>query len=180
MKNANPVSRLMFTTIVALGFVFVLPACGKPTPETKEAPKTALDWFTINMGKTPVEMQVVVTTTEMQKGLMGRRDLEDGQGMLFVYTHGQQVGFWMKNTPTALDIGYISGDGVLREIYPLYPFDEASVPSRRSDIQYALEVKQGWFEQAGIKPGDQLDLAAVSEALVARGLNLFAFDGLEP
>ena len=100
--------------------------------------------------------------------------------MLFVYTHGQQVSFWMRNTPTALDIGYITGDGILREVYPLFPFDEQSVPSRRDDIQYALEVKQGWFEQAGIKPGDQLDLAAVSDALVARGLNLFAFDGLEP
>jgi uncharacterized membrane protein (UPF0127 family) len=111
---------------------------------------------------------------------MGRRDLQDGQGMLFVYTHGQQVGFWMRNTPTPLDIGFISEDGVLREMYPLFPFDEESVPSRRADIQYALEVKQGWFEQAGIKPGDQLDLTAVSEAMVARGFNLFAFDGLEP
>ena len=178
MKIANPVSRLvgMVGALLVLG---VLPACGKADSVEKTEPKTALDWFDIKMGELTVRTQLVVTTPEMQRGLMGRRDLETGQGMLFVYAQPQQVSFWMRNTPTALDIGYISGDGVLREIYPLHPFDENSVPSRRDDIQFALEVKQGWFEFVNIKPGDQLDLEAVKAALEARGFDPLRFANFE-
>jgi len=179
MKNANPVSRLLVTTILALGMLATLPACAKPGPETPPTSKTAVDWFSIKVGDAAVQMQVVVTTEEMSKGLMGRRDLADDQGMLFVYAYPRQVSFWMRNTPTALDIGYFSGDGVLREVYPLFPFDEKSVPSRRDDLQFALEVKQGGFEALGIRPGAKLDRAAVQAALTERGFNLSAFDGLE-
>lgn len=37
-----------------------------------------------------------------------------------------------------------------------------------------------FLEPMGIKLSDQFDLASVSEVLVARRLNFFAFDGLEP
>jgi uncharacterized membrane protein (UPF0127 family) len=35
----------------------------------------------------------------------------------------------------------------------MYPHDENSVHSSRS-VRYALEVPQGWFGRAGIRPGD--------------------------
>lgn len=179
MKNANLVSIRLVTVILALGLLATLPACAKTEVEEKPVPKTALDWFSIKVGDRVVQMQVVVTTDEMSKGLMGRRDLADDQGMLFVYTYPRQVSIWMRNTPTALDVGYFSGDRVLREVYPLFPFDEKSVRSRRDDIQYVLEVKQGGLEALGIRTGAKLDREAVQAALTERGFNLTAFDGLE-
>jgi hypothetical protein len=44
------------------------------------------------------------------------------------------------------------------------------VPSRSRGIQFCLEMNQGWFKQAGVKPGARLDLKAVAAALHARGL----------
>jgi hypothetical protein len=89
--------------------------------------------------------------------------------MLFVYAKPQRMSFWMRNTPSPLDIGFFTADGILREVYPMYPFDETPVMSRNRAVLFALEMKQGWFEFSGVKPGAQLDLKALAVALRARG-----------
>lgn len=132
------------------------------------APKTVSDYFAIKVGDKTVRMQLAVLGAEMQRGLMGRRDLGRDDGMIFVYEKPQQMTFWMRNTPTPLDIGFFNPEGVLEEIYPLHPFDETSVPSRGTRLQFALEMNQGWFAQNGVKPGARLDLKALAAALKAR------------
>ena len=42
--------------------------------------------------------------------------------------------------------------------------------SQDGRLQFALEMNQGWFAANGLKPGAQLDLAAVRAALKARGM----------
>jgi uncharacterized membrane protein (UPF0127 family) len=132
-------------------------------------PKSVADVFEIRVADTPVRMQIAVRDEEMQRGLMGRRDLGRNDGMLFVYARPQQMSFWMRNTPTPLDIGFFDQSGKLLEIYPLHPFDETAVRSRGTELLFALEMNQGWFLENGIKPGARLDLKAVAEGLKARG-----------
>ena len=62
-------------------------------------------------------------------------------------------------------------DGTLAEVYPLHPFDETPVASRGEDLQYAVELNQGWFREHGVRPGARLDLDAVRTALRARGFD---------
>jgi uncharacterized protein len=169
VKNANPVSfllRLAGPWMLCL----LLAGCGAEAaaPAASQGPGA---WFEVGVGTQTVRLQLAVTPAEMQRGLMGRRDLVAGQGMLFLYDRPQRMSFWMRNTPTPLDIGFFDAAGVLREVYPLYPFDERSVKSRGEALQFALEVPQGWFGQAGVRPGARLDLKAVSEALKARGFD---------
>ena len=114
-------------------------------------------------------MQLAVRPVEMQRGLMGRRDLGPHDGMLFVYEREQGMSFWMRNTPTPLDIGFFDSAGVLQEIHPLYPFDERTVGARGQRLRFALEVNQGWYRKNGVKPGASLDRAALAMALRARG-----------
>ena len=121
-------------------------------------------------------MQFAVRPDEQQSGLMHRRDLGHDDGMLFVYPRPQRMGFWMHNTPTALDIGYFNAAGQLQEVYPMYPFDETTVSSSGSELKYALEMNQGWFRENGVKPGAQLDMKAVAAAMKARGFELRDFD----
>lgn len=177
MKNANLLSRVAIS--VALGSLAGgLVACAKEkgaadsgaTAATATgAPKTVADFFPIKVGEKTVRMQLAVHPHEMQRGLMERRDLGRDDGMLFVYEKPQQMSFWMRNTPTALDIGFFGADGVLQEVYPLHPFDERTVASRGAELKFALEVNQGWFRESGVKPGAQLDLKALAAALKARG-----------
>ena len=114
-------------------------------------------------------IRLAVRPLEMQRGLMERRDLGRDDGMIFVYEKPQQMSFWMRNTPTPLDIGFFDTEGVLQEIYPLHPFDERSVASRGTQLRFALEVNQGWYRENGVKPGAKLDVKALAEALRARG-----------
>lgn len=160
-------------TLLVLSCAFTLgalTACGGKSEE-KGPPKTVDDYFPIKIGDQVVKMQIAALPAEQQRGLMFRKAMGRDDGMLFVFTGPQPMAFWMRNTTLPLDIGYIDSSGVLREIYPLYPLDERSVSSRGRDMQFALEMNQGWFKDRGVKPGAKLDLKAVRDALKARGLD---------
>jgi uncharacterized membrane protein (UPF0127 family) len=103
----------------------------------------------------PVEITVELARTDEERalGLMFRKQLPDGQGMLFIFDRDQQMSFWMKNTVIPLSIAYITSDGQILEIKDMQPNDINSVKSSRS-VRYALEVPQGWFGRVNVKPGD--------------------------
>lgn len=153
-----------------LALFALLTACGGSDAARNAEPKTVDDRFAIKVGDRTVQMQVAAKLPEVQKGLMFRKTMGEDEGMLFVFTTPQQQGFWMRNTTLPLDIGYFDPAGELKEIYPMYPLDERSVNSRSRNIQFCLEMNQGWFKRNDVKPGAKLDLKAVAEALKARGL----------
>ena len=148
----------------------LLTGCSRADTGKDPAPKTVDDRFAIRLGERTVQMQVAVLTGELQNGLMRRQTMGADEGMLFVFDRPQPQSFWMRNTVLPLDIGYFDAGGELKEIYQMYPLDERPVPSHSRSIQFCLEMNQGWFKQAGVKPGAKLDLKAVAEALRARDL----------
>jgi uncharacterized membrane protein (UPF0127 family) len=147
----------------------MMAGCQREKPVKTAAPKPLTELFAVKVGSQTVRMQLAVAEPERRFGLMGRRDLLADQGMLFIFDAPQRLNFYMRNTPTPLDIGYFTRDGVLREIYQMYPFDESRVSSKRSDLQFALEMKQGWFKEHEIKPGASLEMKELIAALRERG-----------
>jgi uncharacterized membrane protein (UPF0127 family) len=143
--------------------------CSRADAGKESAVKSVDERFAIKVGERTVQLQIVVRAEEQQKGLMFRTSLGADEGMLFVFGVPQRMSFWMRNTEIPLDIGYFDPDGELKEIYPMYPRDERSVASHGRNIQFCLEMNQGWFKQNGVRPGARLDRAAVAEALRARG-----------
>jgi uncharacterized membrane protein (UPF0127 family) len=115
--------------------------------------------LTIEREGTVIEITAEIAETEDERaqGLMHRRELPDGEGMLFIFDRDQQLSFWMKNTVIPLSIAFISSDGRITEIRDMQPNDLNSIQSSRS-VRYALEVPQGWFSRAGVKPGDILKI----------------------
>ena len=171
VKNANLVCRLSWCALVlfATSFSGNLTGCARNKPAAELPAKTVVDFFDVRVGDGLARIQIAVRENEMQRGLMERRNLGPNDGMLFVYEHPQQMSFWMRNTPTPLDIGFFNSSGVLEEIYPLHPFDETPVRSRSRSLAMALEMNQGWYHANGVKRGAKLDLKAVSAALKSRG-----------
>lgn len=163
-----------YLPLCAAAFLVLLAACGNDAKKT-EALKSIDDRFPIKIGDRVVQMQVALSPGEMQRGLMFVKSMGPEEGMIFVFQRPQVMGFWMRNTELPLDIGYIDPDGTLKEIYPMYPHDEKSIPSvaRR---QIALEMNQGWFARAGVKPGAKLDLKALKDAMKARGFKPETYD----
>jgi len=108
-----------------------------------------------------VKAEVARTQEERNEGLMFRKKLDDGHGMIFMFESDQVLSFWMKNTMIPLSIAFISHDGRIIDIKNMYPKDENSVSSSRS-VRYALEVPQGWFAKKGVKEGDIVNVASLS------------------
>ncbi|AOS46315.1 hypothetical protein Verru16b_03416 [Lacunisphaera limnophila] len=169
------VFRRRFLSLAALGLLTLLVGCGNNDPKTPAAPRSFEERFAVKVGDRTVQMQVALLPTETQNGLMHRKALGENEGMLFVFDQPQPMSFWMRNTLIPLDIGFFDNTGVLKEIYPMYPRDENPVASRGRTLQFALEMNQGWYRTAGVKPGAKLDLAAVVAAIRARGLKPESF-----
>lgn len=127
-------------------------------------PQTGLRTVTLRSGSVEVLAELAMTDAEMQKGLMYRKELADGRGMLFVYKEDRKLSFWMKNTLIPLSIAYIGSDGVIKDIRDMEPLSLASVESSRY-VRYALEAPLGFYARAGLEPGDRFDIPEVLAAL---------------
>ena len=108
-------------------------------------------------GRVVITAEIAHTPAQREQGLMHRKELKDGNGMLFIFERDEVLAFWMKNTLIPLSIAYIAYDGRILEIYDMQPGNLIPIISSRS-ARYALEVPQGWFNRAGIGIGDKLDL----------------------
>jgi uncharacterized protein len=101
-------------------------------------------------------VEMAVTPEEQAKGLMFRRELPEGQGMLFDFHQEQPATFWMKNTYVSLDMIFIRGDGrILRIAENTVPLSEVLVPSG-GPVRAVLEVVAGTTRKLGIAPGDRV------------------------
>jgi len=136
---------------VVAAFAALIMPLGALTPPQPELPKIALTVRDIR-----IDAEVADDSDEKTIGLMGRKELAEGQGMLFVFSRPQPMGFWMKDTLIPLSIAYLNAAGIIREIHDMQPLEENSVPSVFQDLVYALEVPQGWFTKSGILAGDKV------------------------
>src|SRR5579863_6705420 len=101
---------------------------------------------------------VEMATTEEEKttGLMYRKELPDGKGMLFDFSPEQEVSMWMKNTYIPLDMIFIRADGrILRIAENTEPLSTRIIPSNGL-AKGVLEVIAGTAQKYGIKPGDRV------------------------
>lgn len=119
-------------------------------------PQEILPTITLRIRAVTVQAEVADEPGERAIGMMGRQELPDGKGMLFVFSAPQPLGFWMRDTLVPLSVAYINAAGVIREIHDLQPLDENPAQSAFRDLLYALEVPQGWFHKNKILPGDQI------------------------
>src|SRR6201985_3154388 len=101
---------------------------------------------------------VEMATTEEEKttGLMYRKELADGKGMLFDFSPEEEVSMWMKNTYVSLDMIFIKSDGrILRIAQNTEPLSTKIIPSRGL-AKAVLEVVAGTAQKYGIAPGDRV------------------------
>ncbi|MEO6841688.1 MAG: DUF192 domain-containing protein [Bradyrhizobium sp.] len=101
---------------------------------------------------------VEMATTEEEKttGLMYRKELADGKGMLFDFSPEQEVSMWMKNTYISLDMIFIRADGrILRIAQNTEPMSTKIIPSGGL-AKGVLEVIAGTAQKYGIQPGDRV------------------------
>ena len=115
-------------------------------------------------GTAEVALEIVDTPETRNRGLMYRKSLADGSGMLFVFDADSDHEFWMKNTLIPLDMIFIAADGAIVGIAAdTTPLSTAGVGVGRPS-RYVLEVPGGWCARRGVEPGDRVELVGVGRS----------------
>jgi uncharacterized protein len=101
-------------------------------------------------------VELAVTDEERERGLMFRKRLPEGQGMLFDFKREQEVSMWMENTYIPLDMIFIRRDGrIWRIAENTEPLSRAIISSG-GPVLAVLEVIGGTAKKLGIAPGDRV------------------------
>jgi uncharacterized membrane protein (UPF0127 family) len=101
-------------------------------------------------------VEIVDNDADRAKGLMFRKELPEGKGMLFDFKTEQEVSFWMENTYIPLDMIFIRADGIILRIAEnTEPLSTRIIPSG-GKVRGVLEVIGGTARKFGIAPGDRV------------------------
>ena len=154
--------RLLFIGLIA---VAAWAACNKnPTPPPPQTALTGapglptqaqpkLQTIRLWLGSAELSTEMALTDEQVTTGMMFRTNMDEMAGMIFVFPRPHQVAFWMKNCPLPLSCAYITPDGTIAEIHDLQAQDTNAVVADSDQIQFVLEVNQGWFTRHNVKPG---------------------------
>lgn len=101
-------------------------------------------------------VEMATTDKERETGLMYRKELPDGKGMLFDFSPEQQISMWMKNTYIPLDMIFIRADGRILRIAENTEPHSLAIISSGGLAKGVLEVIAGTAQKYGIAPGDRV------------------------
>ena len=138
----------LLAAVVAALALFANPAARAASFQPLEiVTKTGVHVFSVEMA---------TTEEERQQGLMYRKELPDGKGMLFDFSPEQQISMWMKNTYISLDMIFIRADGRILRIAENTEPMSMKIISSGGLAKGVLEVIAGTAQKYGIAPGDRV------------------------
>ncbi len=123
------------------------PQSSLPVQMLEIASKTGVHHFAVEFAATP---------EQTSRGLMFRKELPDGHGMLFDFKRDGEVSMWMKNTLIPLDMLFIRSDGRIHRIAEnTVPHSLTPIPSG-GPVRAVLEIAGGTSRKLGIAAGDRV------------------------
>lgn len=142
--------------VMALSAMAITSACAQKAP--LDATGRHLEPLTVITGSGEHQFLVEIADDDerRQRGLMFRPPLPDDRGMLFQFPEAGEQSFWMRNTPSSLDILYIDPRGRIVSIARhATPNSDTPIPSNGA-ANGVLELRAGRADEIGAKPGDQV------------------------
>ena len=138
------------------GLIFLAACAGAGAP--RDAKGDPLEPLTVTTasGEHRFMVEIADDEAERQRGLMEREPLADDRGMLFQFPDVAERGFWMRNTPSPLDIIYIDPRGRIVSIARnAAPQSDAIIPSN-GPASGVLELRAGRADEIGARAGDRI------------------------
>ena len=121
----------------------------------RAADPTTLEIVTKN-GVHVFAVELAITDEERARGLMFRKELPEGRGMLFDFKRDQDVSMWMENTYVSLDMIFIRADGRIARIAENTEPLSRRIISSGAPVRAVLEVVAGTAKKLGIAAGDKV------------------------
>jgi len=143
----GPASAIIFLIGLCLVVACRAPALAADPSTLEIVSKTGVHVFSV---------ELAVTDEERGRGLMERRSLPEGQGMLFRFEPDQIITMWMHNTYIPLDMIFIRSDGrILRIAENTTPMSDAIISSG-GPARGVLEVIARTARKLGLAAGDRV------------------------
>jgi uncharacterized membrane protein (UPF0127 family) len=151
--------------------LFLASACVKSPTTNIPAAKINLYNKIISVGSKKINVEIVSSDADMQKGLSGRNSMADNEGMLFDFTsklsptlalkgEGVRPTFWMKDMNFDIDLIWIANKkvvGITNNVTaPKSAKDVLPTYSPPGDVDMVLEVNAGWSKKYEVRVGDEL------------------------
>ncbi|MFO7447691.1 MAG: DUF192 domain-containing protein [Ignavibacteriaceae bacterium] len=159
-KNNTLITIVAVVIIIAFGAYFIFSSLlipkktGNEYMFKKEGELVIAD--SSGNSKIRLDIEIADDDYDRQLGLMFRRNMEDHQGMLFIFPFEERQSFWMRNTYIPLDIIFInSGKKIVTIHKNTIPLSDNSYPSSEP-AKYVLEVNAGFTNKYNITTGDKI------------------------
>jgi uncharacterized membrane protein (UPF0127 family) len=150
-------SLFRFVTRCRLAMLAAIAALGMMA---SQAPVAAAEFQPLEIvtrsGVKMFSVEIAKTEKERETGLMYRKELADGRGMLFDFTPEQAISMWMKNTFISLDMIFVGADGRVSRIAENTEPQSLAIISSGAPARGVIEVIAGTARKYGIAPGDQV------------------------
>ena len=129
-----------------------------PPPPTSAMPKVHLS---TPQGDVVVDVEVVATPAQIERGLMFREHLPPDQGMLFLMKEEREWPFWMRNTLIPLDLIFIAGNMTIAGIVENAEPRTDTLRQVGKPSLYVLEVNGGFSAAHKIAEGAKVQFQGV-------------------
>ncbi|TNE40096.1 MAG: DUF192 domain-containing protein [Sphingomonadales bacterium] len=112
---------------------------------------------------TRLSIELAAEPHQQEKGLMHRTDLSQGEGMLFPMLPPRMPSFWMKDTPTSLDLVFIRPDGGVAKIVARAKPNDPTPLFADVPVAAVLELRGGDAASLGLDEGDRVSWGACTQ-----------------
>ena len=124
----------------------------------------------VSVNDNKIFVDIADTPTEWQLGLSGRKSLKKNEGMFFIFDrHDTRPSFWMEGMEFGIDIIWINDEKIV-QIDVNVPPPEPDIPTKElplytpfTEIDYVLEVNEGFVKANEVAVGDSVDLSGIEE-----------------
>ena len=142
--------RAITHALIAFAVLAVLAACEAALASGPRRPVVVLD------ERVRVSVDIVDTPALRARGLSGRADLPESQGMLFLFEAPGSQAFWMKDMRFEIDMLWIR-DGKIVGVTPSVPLPKLGLPLPRysspAPCDVVLELRAGAAQRMGLRVG---------------------------
>jgi uncharacterized protein len=143
----HPTLRAAVAAVLILALFAFRPAVAADEQTLEIVTRSGVHSFTV---------ELAATDEARSKGLMYRRELPEGRGMLFDFKQDQNAAMWMKNTYIPLDMIFIRADGRIQRIAENTRPESEKIITAGAPVRAVLEVIGGTARKLGIRAGDRV------------------------
>ncbi len=102
-----------------------------------------------------LQLELAETDYKIHLGMTFKEELNENQGLLFVFDTSYPRQFYMKDTKMALDIVFLDENNVVDSFVSHALPKDTTIWKSKKPVKFVLDLKAGNATKIGLKEGDQ-------------------------